>query len=210
MGLFDFLKKKSSQESYYGLSLIDGGQVKYEGNLGSVNGGGDYMPEVVSALRQRMPSLHIVVLPQAGLLIVVKENGEHSGNKFNSPMSVDTTTSFLANLLKEGANVKEHAQFGAWEIKFSRNATVENTTTSIQGFVEMLRKEFKEFVYSEEWESQHSEAIKKIGKSISENYGFPGMQQVYRGYAEPLPNGLGDIKASILSKIWNGISGWQW
>ena len=74
----------------------------------------------------------------------------------------------------------------------------------------MLRKEFKEFVYSEDWQSQHGEAIKKIGKSISESYGFSGMQQVYRGYAEPLPDGLGDIKAGVLSKMWNGIGGWQW
>jgi hypothetical protein len=55
----------------------------------------------------------------------------------------------------------------------------------------MLRKEFKEFVYFEEWETQHTAVIEKIGKSISENYGFSGMQQVYRGYAETLPNGLG-------------------
>ena len=210
MGLFDFSKKKSSQESYYGLNLIHGGQVKYEGNLGSVNGEGDFMPEVVSALRQKMPSLHIVVLPQAGLLIVVKENGEHSGNKFNSPMSVDSTTNFLANLLKEGVKVKEHAQFGAWEIKFSGIASVKKTTTSIQDFVKMLRKEFEEFVYSDEWDSQHADSIKKIGESVSESYGFQGMQQVYRGYGEPLPKGLGDITVSVLSKMWDGIGGWRW
>ena len=92
---------------------------------------------------------------------------------------------------------------------------------SIQDYINMLRKEFDLLEYNQwtrsdypvnydDWILQHRDVVKGIAESISRNYGFSGMQQVYRGYAEPLPGGLGDIKASILNSLWNGIGGWQW
>lgn len=76
-------------------------------------------------------------------------------------------------------------------------------------YVNRLKEIFKEFVYSDTWKDAHREEIQKLGQEISSAHGFSGMQTVYRAFADTLFDGLGDIQASVLSSMWNGIGGWM-
>ena len=105
-------------ENYFGLSLVYGNQVKYEGPVNYIEGPGEYIPDVIAGLRQQMNPLHVLLLPSSSLLIIVKSNGEHMGQKFNSPMSVDAAAGFVASVMKEGKRVKEISNLGAFEIEF--------------------------------------------------------------------------------------------
>ena len=113
-----FFNKAKASASYYGLSLAGGDQVKYEGAVNYIGGPGDLIPEIITGLRQQMPSLHIVLLPTSGLLIIVRADGSHLGQKFSTPMGVKAAADFIASALKEGKKVKEISNLGAFEINF--------------------------------------------------------------------------------------------
>lgn len=113
-------KKKDAapteSKSYYGLSLVDQNNLKYEGPLQSMALAGDSISQFITSLRGEMPSLHLLLTPQLGLVIVIRDDGDFMGFNFQSPMSVDAAAGLIASLVKSQATVTSLEAFGSYEI----------------------------------------------------------------------------------------------
>lgn len=58
-------------------------------------------------------------------------------------------------------------------------------------------------------ENSKNKAIKQIGKNISDEFGFNGMQTTYRIFISKIPSGSAGNEASIVNYLWGGIGGWM-
>ena len=120
MGLFNLFKKekKQSEDSYYGLLINSNNQLQYLGHYDNMELSGNDMPEYISSLLQQVPNVHYLIVPQYGLLILIKSDKEFMAQKFQSPMSKEKASEYIASMMKAGKRVKTIEKFGAFEFNY--------------------------------------------------------------------------------------------
>jgi hypothetical protein len=103
---------KEQNESYYGLSCVGANQVQYNGSLRRVELNGCDMMDFV----QGMPSAHLIILPQLGLIVAIKSPNDFRAFQFKSAMSKKDATHFFDSMLQQGKKINIIEKFGAFEL----------------------------------------------------------------------------------------------
>jgi hypothetical protein len=103
--------------SYYGLSKTSTNEVIYQGPIKNLPLGGDDMVDLINGVVKETPSAHLLVLPQMGLLIIIREDGDYSAVHFNSSMSQSTAKDLMSTLLRVGKKNNMLEEYGAIELQ---------------------------------------------------------------------------------------------
>jgi hypothetical protein len=85
-------------EARYGLSVGADHRVRYNGPLKQVGLDGDRVGDLLGPLLRRAPIPHVVILPQAGLVILATSHTDFLGFQFASPISRNHLARFLGTL----------------------------------------------------------------------------------------------------------------
>jgi hypothetical protein len=126
MGIFNFFKKRRSQEIFFGLSRANDDQIMFQAECKDVEYEGDVIPEFIDGLCEKMPLKHFVIVPNIGLFILVKDDGRFKGYAFNSSMSENEFKNY-AHYLKNIAKieVKINEEFSAFEFINKQNVKIQ-------------------------------------------------------------------------------------
>jgi len=107
---------KEQNESFYGLSCVGANQVKYSGPLQRLDLTGSDARDFVQRLLERTPSAHLLILPQMGLVVVIKSRNDVLAFQFKSAMSTTDAADFLASMLRKGKKINMVEKYGAIEL----------------------------------------------------------------------------------------------
>ena len=126
MGIFNFFKKRRSQESFFGLSRANDDQVMFQAECNDIEYGGDVIPEFIDGICEKMPLKHFVIVPDIGLFILVRDDGHFKGYAFKSPMSENELKNY-AHYLKNIAKIemKINEEFFAFEFINKENVKIQ-------------------------------------------------------------------------------------
>lgn len=101
--------------SYYGPSKFSENEVKYSGPLKEIPLEGNGMADVIHNLLEKLPSAHLLIVPQLGLLITVKSDDEYFALHFKSSMSTSAAADLMATLIQAGRKLNMLDEYGAYE-----------------------------------------------------------------------------------------------
>ena len=104
-----------SSLSFYGLSIVDGNEIKYSGPLIKMEQSGDDIPKWVQQVFHNKPSSHFLILPQMGMMIIILSASDFHGMQFTSPMSKEVAAQLLSSMSSKTVRMVE--QFGAIELQ---------------------------------------------------------------------------------------------
>jgi len=104
------------EENFFGLSIVEGNLVKYNGPLQEVPLKGSGAIGVIKKIFERTPSVRLMLLPQLGLLILIESSNNYNAMHFKSSLSTDDTANISVAMIKQyGKRIKMIEKFGAIE-----------------------------------------------------------------------------------------------
>ena len=103
-------------ESYYGLSTTENDLVSYKGPTNKMDLEGNAIPDLVNQVSKQVSKPHLIIVPEMGLVIVIKSGDDFMAFSFNSPMEKQAATDFFTSLLSNGRKIKMVEKFGAVEL----------------------------------------------------------------------------------------------
>jgi hypothetical protein len=109
-------KPTAPARSYYGLSTVAGNKAQYSGPLKKMNLEGSDIPDFIRQLLQGVPSAHLLILPQMGVVIAIKSSNDFLAYEFRSPMSVGDGAEIMSSMLRIGRRVQMVERYGAIEL----------------------------------------------------------------------------------------------
>jgi hypothetical protein len=114
---------ENNMENYYGLSLAESNVVKYSGSLKEQDLYGSDICDIIQSILKELPSTHFLVVPEMGLLILIRPDDDFSALHFKSPMTKADTTKFLNFIITNTKKkTKMVEKFGAIEV-FDQNTS---------------------------------------------------------------------------------------
>ena len=92
---------------YYGLWAADDGQLAYEGPLDDIDFEGDYLARMVTSILDRAPDTHLLLVPENGILILIRSDGNFKAQIFTSQVPYETTLSLIAELISRDVKLEQ-------------------------------------------------------------------------------------------------------
>jgi hypothetical protein len=109
---------ETTSESYFGLSVTSSDRLQYLGHYENIELEGDEMPYFISSLTEKLPDTHHLIVPQFGLLIIIKDKNNYTAFKFKSPMSQNKASEYMASIIAKGQKMKTIEKYGAFEFNY--------------------------------------------------------------------------------------------